>query len=312
MTKNILVTGATGFIGSNLMPKLMQKKYRITTLGRQPSSSFPRVNYIKLDLLKEPLPKKELKKIDIIIHLAGNVNINRSVIEPAQALKNNTDILLNLLESCRKNQLKPLIIFASTDRVYGKTKKTVVDEKETAYPIEPYTASKIYDEMLLELYHALYGLPYIILRLDSVYGPGQPRQMFISDIIQKMISQEVIAIGKLNISKNFVYAGDAAEAFISALSAPKSAWNNIYNIGGQNLSLKKILAVLQAEIEKKLNKKISFRFNPDLVRRGGIEVKPFRLNTGKAKKFLHWQPKTSLAKGLSITINYFLKTYGQT
>lgn len=307
MNKNILVTGATGFIGQNLMPKLIEKKFNLTAIVRRSAPLSPKVKCLRLDLAKQLLPEKILKKSQAIIHLAGNVNVNQSIAKPAETIEDNVNMLLNLLESCRQSQVKPLIIFASTDRVYGQTKTRLVDEKEAPYPIEPYTAAKIFGEILLKLYQAVYGLPYLVLRLDSVYGPGQPRQMFISDLIQKMIDQDTVAIGKLNVRKNFVYAGDAAEAFIAALNAPKNAWNNIYNIGGQNLSLKKVMAVLRVEIAKRLNKKISFYFDSKLVRRGGIEVRPFSLNSKKAKKLLHWQPRTNLTKGLDLTIDYFLK-----
>jgi len=272
----IIVTGATGFIGKNL-------NLSATTIGRK---SF-----------------WALKDADVIIHLAGNMKINDSFKEPLLMIQDNTDLMLKLLEIVRKADRKPLIIFLSTDRVYGRTKKRVVTENDKIYPLDPYTASKIMCERLLELYSHLYGIRYIILRCGSIYGEHQPRTMFISDIIQKIQEQDIIEVGDLSLRKNFIYVGDVVQAIKKAVDAPKQAQNQIYNISAGQHSSKDIFKIIRKEIRKISGITVTTEFNSKYVRK--MEVSSFTLATGKARKLLGWNPQTTLKEGLIKTINYF-------
>ena len=307
--QKILVTGGTGFVGRALVPKLVQAGYQVTVLGRALRSPFGKTAvYLRGDL-SDPQSLRKIGLFDAVIHLAANIDINGSIERPDLMIRDNVFMLLNLLEHFRNRHEKPLIVFASTDRVYGKSQKRIVDESERPYPIEAYTASKIMGESLLATYSSLYGIPHIVLRMDSIYGPHQPEQMFISNIIRKMATLDEVPIGKLDVKKNFVYVEDVADAFLKALRASERARNTIYNIGGEYASLKKILDITRARMEERRGRRLKILFDPSLVRKSGTEVDPFRLSTKKAQRMLGWRAQTPLAKGLRLTIDWFFSTY---
>ncbi|TSC87212.1 MAG: putative UDP-glucose 4-epimerase [Parcubacteria group bacterium Gr01-1014_8] len=304
MSTHVVVSGAAGFIGSHVCRKLSAEGLNVTALLHE-TATIPSVKNIRTNLLDAASVEKAIENCDVFIHLAGSIDINASLEAPRQRIEHNTSILMNVLETFRKKEMKPLIIFASTDRLYGTYSGTVT-EKKRPVPIEPYTAAKIMCETLLETYQRLYDIPYIILRLDSVYGPGQPRSMFISDVIQKMISSDTITVGALTIRKNFIYVEDVADAFLCAMRAPQKVQNAVYNIGGRSIALKQIAQTVKNLLEHRLGKTITIVSSHADTRPARIEVSPFRLSTAKANKFLSWKPRTSLKDGLEKTITHFL------
>lgn len=305
--RNIFVTGGTGFIGSNLLDRLgKNEQYFTRALVRTPPTELSSVEYIHGELSSPDTYRSALLDSSAVLHAAGEININQSLTNPRKNIESNLGMLASVLEEIRIGGKKQMVIFLSTDRVYGRTRRATVTEAEPLVPIEPYTAAKILCEVLLETYRLLYGIPYIILRLDSVYGPKQPRSMFVSDLIQKMLSGDTIEVGNLSTKKNFVYVDDVVDAILSALESPESKQNTAYNIGGTLVSMEEIALTTQKIIEARLEKSITILSEKEQGRPASVEVRPFRLSTAKAKKGLGWQPKTSLTEGITKTITYFL------
>ena len=303
--KNIVITGASGFVGKNLIPLLVRKKYDVSVVGRNAKHGFGgAVPFHAVDLTRE-FPSEAACIADVIIHLASEIDINRSVDAPRERLERNLAMTLSILEAVRQSGRKPLIIFASTDRVYGKTKKRIVTEAEPPFPIEPYTASKILCETALATYAHLYDIPYIALRFDSIYGPHQPREMFISDVIQKMLAGGQIATGALSVRKNFVYVGDVTDAIMAAIRAPAPARNQVYNIGGSPASLRDLVRLLGNIMESRSGRKVSVTEGVSAKRSSQTEVAPFALSTAKARRLLRWQARTDLKRGLRQTVEHF-------
>ena len=294
----------------NLIPKLLKQKFRVSVFIQENGKPFGNaVEYIRGDLLKPVSFERKIKSVDVIIHCAGMVNINYSVAHPREVLQTNVAMLFNLLEVLRKKHQKPLVIFTSTDRVYGKTKKKVADETVPTFPIEAYTASKIAGEMLLHMYQNLYGIPYVILRVDTMYGPHQPEKMFVGSMIRSVLTEHIARVGKLDVYKNFVYVGDVADAIIASVKSPRHAWNSIINIGGAYISLRDFVSTLCRLISKQIGADIRIVFDPKLVRSSVIELTPFKLSVAKARRVLGWQPRTSLIQSLSETVRWFLHEY---
>jgi nucleoside-diphosphate-sugar epimerase len=304
--KNIFVTGATGFVGQNLVPALLKKKYSVHVVTKKKTRMYGQnVTYHTSDLKKE-FPHVSIKDTDAIVHLASELDINQSIEMPRNRFEHNMAMTLSVLDAARKSDKKPLIVFASTDRVYGKTKRRIVTEEEPEFPIEPYTASKMTSEIAMATYANLYDIPYITLRFDSIYGPHQPKEMFISDVIHKMIENDHITTGQLSTRKNFVYVDDVVDAIVATLHAPSSAYNKIYNIGGSYSSLKDLLKIIKDIISKKLTKKITTSQDTVVRRPSKTEVNSFSLSTKKAMRLLKWRARTSLKQGLEKTVNHFL------
>ncbi|OGG45174.1 hypothetical protein A2673_03730 [Candidatus Kaiserbacteria bacterium RIFCSPHIGHO2_01_FULL_50_13] len=302
--KRVLVTGANGFLGSHVVPLLVKRGYRVSTLGRG-KSAHPGLTHYKADVVHN-MPESAVRGVDAIVHLACDVSIARSIENPSSYITNNLAMTLNLLEAVRAQKKKPLVIFLSTDRVYGKASGRV-NENSPTFPIEPYVASKLMSETALAAYANQFDIPYIALRASAFFGPHQPRRSFISDVIQKMIEQNTITVGPLKSVKNFSYAGNVADAVLAALKAPRSAHNRAYNIGGKPISFSHVLTLCKKIIEKRLGKKIRIHIDHSIRLPQKNEIGAFTLSSASAQKALRWKEKVSLTEGLERTVDYFLK-----
>lgn len=300
----VLVTGASGFLGHHVVPALVEQGVRVRTLGRSLPASRTLPHH-RMDLTRD-IPYTAVRGVDAVVHLAGEIDIKRAIENPRTRLTNNLAMVLHLLEAIRALDKKPLLIFLSTDRVYGKARGRVTEHSPT-FPIEPYTASKLLGEVAVMTYAHLFAIPYIILRASAFFGPHQPRRSFISDVIQKMIEDDSITVGPLKTVKNFIYAGNVADAVVAALTSTKNAQNRTYNVGGSPVSLQKVLLMCKSAIERKLRKKIRVRIDRSLRLPTVNEIGPFMVSTSAARSMLHWKPKVSLARGLSLTVDYFLE-----
>jgi len=301
--RRILVTGANGFLGKHVVALLTKRGYRVSTLGRRKSEhTFP---HLTINLTKK-VPFKTMGEFDAIVHLASEVNIAKSIETPDSVITENLAMTTCILNSYRTSRIKPLIVFLSTDRVYGKARGRVTETTPT-FPIEPYTASKIMSEILLETYFNQFDIPYISLRASAFFGPHQPRRSFISDVIQKMIAEDKITVGPLTSVKNFTYVENVAYAVLAALRAPHSARNRTYNIGGKPVALSQVFTLCRKMVEKKLDKKISVRIDNSIRLPQKNEIGAFALSTLSAKKMLRWKERISLKDGIKKTVTYFLE-----
>ncbi len=300
--KRVLVTGATGFLGKNLVPMLLKNKYRVTVVGRSAQRTFGNeISYYTADLLKE-LPAGAVHAADAIIHLAGEIAIGPSLNVPRERIDHNVGMTLSVLEAARLSGKKPLVIFISTTQLYGHTKKRIATEEERPFPLEPYSASKMMCETLCVMYHALYGIPYIILRSESFYGPHQRSGMFISDTVAKMSANNHITTGSLSTRRNFSYTGDVVDAILKALNAPARAENQIYNITGTPLSMKKVVSTLAQIIGKQRGTKIRITETQNNAK-PAVSVNEFATSTKKAARLLKWRARTKLKTGLQKTVD---------
>ena len=306
--KRVLVTGASGFLGKHVVPLLVKNGYDVRTLGRG-ESNYPGVKHYRVDLGHEA-PVAAMRDANALIHLASDVSIVRSIENPASHMTNNLAMTLNALEACRTAEHKPLVVYLSSDLVYGKARGRVTEQSPT-FPVEPYTASKIMGEVLLATYANQFGIPYIALRASAFFGPHQPRRSFIADVIQKMKDRDEITVGPLQTIKNFIYVENVAAAVLLALKAPRSAHNHTYNIGGKPIALSQILIQIKSVVEKRLDKKISIRIDQSLQLPTHNEIGPFAVSTVASQKMLKWKLKVPLKKGLESTVDYFLKNGSQ-
>ncbi len=309
MKKPILVTGGSGFLGTHVVEKL-KKAYSVRVWSRRANAIPPSslVSYKSIDLLQ----KKEIRdhldpSLRAVIHLAGLINIDDKD-HPAESIQTNTSMFLNLLDEMRARKMKPLVILVSTERVYGR-RTGRVDENMQPFPLDPYTTSKIMNEGLLQMYHIRFGLPFCILRFSSIFGPGQRKGMFISDVIEKLLNRDAVPVGDLSVKKNFIYVDDAAEGIVKAVRCFDAGkpLDTIINMSNPDpVSLKYVAAHLKYIIEKKMKKRKHFLTDPTLSRPPTLEVKPITISIHRAKKMLGWRPRTSFKKGLEKTIQYFL------
>ena len=206
--KNILVTGGSGFIGTNLINFLLKKKYKITNVDKYSKISTPEkfkikskyYNFYKFNIANnKKIQNVLLKNFDTIIHLAAESHVDRSIDAPKKFFLKNVTSTLNFYDSIRellkdKKIKRPKIIHVSTDEVYGSIKKGFSKEKSKIYSSSPYSASKAASENIAQFYMETYNLNISILRISNNYGPFQFPEKFIPKIILKIFNKKNIPL----------------------------------------------------------------------------------------------------------------------
>lgn len=311
------VTGAAGFIGSNLSKALIDKNYTVVAVDNldkgskknlEPVIGSPKFSFFQKDVLDYQLLAKVLKGVDVIVHLAA-AKIPRYG-DRLKTLIDNTQGTHNVLEIARVNSAK--VIFASTSDVYGKNPNLPFAEDDDLVLGSPevarwaYAVSKIFDEHLCFAYWEKYKVPFVILRLFGVFGPrqhrswwGGPQSLFIDNLL---LDKPIEIHGSGKQTRTFVYIDDVTEAIIAAIES-KKAMQRIINIGTTEeisvINFAKKIAKLSGKKAK--FKKVSYRSftgakYEDVTRR----VPQIKL----ARKLFGWTPKTSIDSGLAEAINW--------
>jgi UDP-glucose 4-epimerase len=301
----ILVTGGAGFIGSNIVDELIEKKHKVVIVDNLATGNIKNVNkkakFYKVSVCDkkkiDEIFKKE--KIDIVIHHAAQLDVRKSVEDPCFDADVNIKGALNILEACKNTKVKKIIFASSGGTIYGECGSKAPDEKAFANPLSPYGVAKLSVEHYIKAYSELYGLKYTILRYANVYGPRQDTNgeagvvaIFIGRMSQ---NKEFFIFGDGKQLRDYVYVKDVVSANIKSLTKGN---NEVINIGTNKTTS---VTKLAQELSKIIGYKNKPVFKP---KRNGELFKSF-LNISKAKKVLGWQPKVDIIKGLKNTVNYF-------
>ena len=301
----ILVTGGAGFIGSNIVDALIEKKHKVVIVDNLATGNIKNVNkkakFYKVSVCDrkkiDEIFKKE--KIDIVIHHAAQLDVRKSVEDPCFDADVNIKGALNILEACKNTKVKKIIFASSGGTIYGECGTKAPDEKAFANPLSPYGVAKLSVEHYIKAYSALYGLKYTILRYANVYGPRQDVNgeagvvaIFIGRMSQ---NKEFFIFGDGKQLRDYVYVKDVVSANIKSLTKGN---NEVINIGTNKTTSVTKLAQELSKVIGYSNKPI---FKP---KRNGELFKSF-LNISKAKKVLGWEPKVSIVEGLKNTVEYF-------
>ena len=319
--KRAIVTGGTGFIGSNLVKFLLKKKYFVINIDKLSYSANPynlkelnknkKYKFIKQDIgnRKEILSILNQFKPEVIFNLAAETHVDRSIDNPESFIKSNIIGVYNLLEAIlkyTKKNKKIKLIHVSTDEVYGDIKKGKRSNEMYPYnPSSPYSASKASADQLIKSYVRTYKLPVIISNCCNNYGPNQFPEKLIPKLIYNIIFNKPLPIyGKGENSREWIHVNDHCEALIKIFK--KGKIGESYNVGsGQNVNnidiAKKLIRVAKSSLSRK-NKKIKIKFVKD---RPGHDLR-YALDSNKIKKELKWSVKINLNDGLSETFKWYL------
>jgi len=305
--KRYLITGASGFVGSNLIRKLIDENKEVTILIREDSDLW-RINDLvsKIQTFKTDLSNYgKLEKIisdidpDFVYHLGtyGGYPFQTSIQKITQVNILNT---INLFESLSKcNNLKLIINFGSSSE-YGP-KSTSMNENDEAVPITPYGISKLTQTKFAKFYSKNMNLPIVTLRLFSVFGPFEEPGRLIFDIITAVIKGKTIELSSPFPRRDFVYVSDVIQAIETAIHA-KNIIGEIFNIGTG--VMRSVQDVVNNVLEiAKSNNKISWKIKQKRV---FDDMTPWVSDTEKTKKILKWEPKYSFSDGLSLTYKWYL------
>ena len=303
----VLVTGGAGFIGSHIVDQLLAEGHQVVVVDDLSTGSLDNVNpqasFVRLSVLDgELLELFAREKFDAALHLAAQTIVGSSLEHPDIDARVNVLGTLQVLEGCRQHGVER-IIFASSAAVYGDTADLPVPEEAPGQPASFYGLSKLTAERYIQMYHALYGLNYLILRYANVYGErqGDRGEGGVVSIFAGCLCRN----NRLNIygdggqTRDFVYVGDVAAANVAAVTTPQT--NRILNISSQTETSVNELASLFAEIA---GEAACPAYHP--ARSGDILRSTLR--NREACAALDWQPRIGLREGLERTYKALRRT----
>lgn len=309
----ILVTGGCGFIGTNFIRYFIKKHpyYKILNVDKltyagnlenlKDFKNRKNYHFVKTDICNALSMRKLFKKFkpDAVINFAAETHVDRSITAPSQFMKTNflgVGILLNL---CLDFSIKRFLQI-STDEVYGSIKQGSFYENSLLTPSSPYAASKAGADGLVMAYHTTYKLPVLITRTTNNYGPYQfPEKLIPLVILNALKNKKIPVYGDGMNVRDWIYVEDNCVAIDQVLH--KGKIGEIYNIAGKceksNIQvIKTLLRILN--IDESLITYVKNRPGHD---------RRYSLSMSKMKKQLGWQPKTSFARGIKKTIQWYQK-----
>jgi GDP-4-dehydro-6-deoxy-D-mannose reductase len=317
MSKKILITGATGFVGSHLAEYLVDKYNDNEFYGTYLSDSSLKnleavrnhINLTKLDLSNEKEVFELIEKIkpSTIFHLAAMSSAAASFSSPAESIVNNIHSQINILEGVKKlNLVDSKILIISSAEVYGDVAKNdlPIDENVNFRPTSPYAVSKLTQDFLGLQYFLSYNLKTIRVRPFNHIGPRQSPGFVVAAFAKKIVEIEkgkgngVLTVGNLEAKRDFTDVRDMVKAYDLAVSI--GVFGEVYNLGSgisYKISdiLNKLLSLSKAEIKVEVDKSL-FRpiDNPDLV-----------CDAAKFKKLTGWTPEIGIDTTLKDTLDYW-------
>ncbi len=327
---HVLITGGAGFIGSNLIPRLLEKNHEIHYVvdnlsageasklrAKQIERTYKQIEvaeynvlYIRSilrDIKKGFIPgtTKPANKIDAIVHLASPVSVAESIENPDKyrdEINKGTARVLEGAKECGINR----VIIASTAAVYGNPEKTPLSEDSRIDPVSPYGYEKFAAEALSRIYSREHGMETIILRLFNVYGPGQdhssPYAGAISNVMRRLKEGKApLIFGDGKQTRDFVNITDVCDAIILALELEKPEPGLTLNIGSGNAAT--LNSVVESCIALSGNN-VQPVYQPQ---RAG-DIRNSQADISKARKCLGYAPKITLEEGLKATWNWLNNT----
>jgi len=318
--KKVIVTGGLGFIGSNLIKILNQKKFFIINIDKVSYASNKKnipTNIQNYKFYKENINNKnfiirilEKYRPSLVFNLAAETHVDKSIDGPKSFINSNILGVFNLLEAIRIYNKKLKLINVSTDEVYGDINKLSSKENDAYNPSSPYSASKASGDLLIKSYIRTYNLPAVITHCCNNYGPNQYPEKLIPTIIYKIIRNETIPIyGNGKNVREWIHVNDHCEGLIKI--AMNGKIGESYNIGSgvkmQNIELMNKIISIFKKINTNQKNKINFHFVKD---RPGHDFR-YSLNSSKLKTELKWKCKINFNEGLKDTINWYIDKFNK-
>ena len=305
----VLVTGGMGFIGCNFI-RYMFTKYddiEITNLDRLSMGSNPanlkdiktdkRYQFVKGDIVNKKLVIDLVGKADIVVNIAAETHVDRSIAEPWPFLHSNTIGAVTLFEATRRHGKR--ILHISTDEIYGDILKGSFKEDDKLKPSSPYSASKAAADLFAQAYNRTYNLDMIIARCTNNYGPYQyPEKLIPKTIIRATLNLPIPIYGTGTNIRDWIYVQDFCQALDTIFKKGKPG--EIYNISANN-ELKNIeVAKTILKIMNKPENLITF-----VEDRPGHDIR-YSLDSSKIRTELNWKPKHNFEEALKQTVDWYI------
>jgi CDP-paratose 2-epimerase len=327
MSKNYFITGGAGFIGSNYVHRLLERGAKVTiydNLSRagaacnlawlQEKFGEKAFRLVVGDVREAALLTTSAREADVIIHLAAQVAVTTSVTEPRPDFEINALGTFNAVEAARLSERNPILLYASTNKVYGGMEEVEVVEEATRWryadlplgcpetqPLDfhsPYGCSKGTGDQYVRDYARIYDLPTVVMRQSCIYGP---RQFGVEDqgwvawmIIAAVTGKQITIYGDGKQIRDVLHVDDLLNAYDAAIARIDAVKGQVYNLGGGPENTMSIWTEFGPLLEKLLGKPIP-------VARGDWrpgDQKVFVADIRKAERELGWKPKTGVEEGV--------------
>lgn len=305
---NFLVTGGAGFIGSNIVKKLVMQGHSVRVVdnlltGRLKNLKdlFEKIDFIEGDLINPEIADKAAKDMDYILHQAALPSVPRSVKDPIKSNEMNIDATLVLLEAARKAKVKR-VVYAASSSAYGNQQSPIKTETLAPAPLSPYAVTKLCGEYYCKSYSVCFGLETVSLRYFNVFGPHQDPTSQYGAVIPKFIYAymndiQPVIYGDGQQTRDFTFVDNNVSANILAALSDKGNGETINIACGTSFSLLDILDALK----KITGKDIPPKFEPP--RKG--DVRDSLADIKKAKSLINYDVIVSFEEGLKRTYNWF-------
>ena len=340
--KTILVTGAAGFIGSNLVKRLFNDVENIKVIGIDSITDYYDVN-IKFERLKEieamgkdwtfvhdSIANKEAienifsaNQISVVVNLAAQAGVRYSITNPDAYIQSNLIGFYNILEACRHHEVEHLV-YASSSSVYGSNKKVPYStDDKVDNPVSLYAATKKSNELMAHAYSKLYNIPSTGLRFFTVYGPAGRPDMAYFGFTNKLVKGETIKIFNYgNCKRDFTYVDDIVEGIVRVMQHAPEKQNGedglpippykVYNIGNSHPeNLLEFVSILQEELIRAgvLPEDYDFEAHKELVAMQPGDVPVTYADTTPLEEDFGYKPATPLRDGLRAFAEWYMVYY---
>jgi len=311
----MLITGGAGFVGSHLCEKYTKEGHTVLCLDNFMSGNLMNIRHlldyrnfklVKGDIRDYDMLERIMRDVEVVFHLAAQVHVDRSYIEPRLTWDVNVMGTQNILEIARLHDASK-VIYASTSEVYGSAQYVPIDEKHPLDAPHPYGASKVAADRMCHAYNQTYGMNIAIMRLFNIFGPHQ-RDLGYGGVIsiftrRVLTGMPPVIYGNGEQSRDYTYIADAVQAYDLILNRKEPLTEPVNFGSGRDVTImdlaKKIIEVCGK----------SDTIKPVHVEPRIGEVNRLIANAAKAKKLLGWQPKYTLEDGLAEFLNWY-KQYG--
>jgi UDP-glucose 4-epimerase len=292
-----LVTGGAGFIGSNLVDRLIDDDHDVIVIDNLSTGKIENINP-KAEFIDDGIGLENItdfsmfKNIDIVFHLAARARVQPSIENPLEFNRTNVDGTLNMLKASADEGVKRFV-YSSSSSVYGDVKHLPTSENVQLKPMSPYALQKLIGEQYCKLFSDLYGLETVCLRYFSVYGERQVTEgaycLVMGIFTNQILSNKSLTInGSGKQRRDFTYVGDVVDANIKAATVETKFNGDVFNIGnGSNRSVNELAAMMVGLPNRA-------RAYPRIYRPPVIEPEATLADISKARKILGWMPSTKI------------------
>ena len=306
--KRFVVTGGAGFIGSNIVDRLVNGGNEVVVIDNLLTSSMDnlkdimsRIKFVNGDIQDLDLLVREFEGVDYVLHQAALASVPRSIENPIASNQNNIDGTLNVLVAARDAGVKR-VVYAASSSAYGNTPTLPKHEGMASDPLSPYAIMKLVGEQYCKVFYNIYGLETVSLRYFNVFGPRQDPNSQYAAVIPKFITamlndERPVIYGDGEQSRDFTYVQNNVDANLLACTAPNAA-GKMFNVAcGERITLNQLVELLNDILGKDID--------PVYKEERAGDVKHSLADISLARDIMRYEPEYGFKEGLLKTVEWF-------